>query len=108
MVCNISVMLVKMLVICSCTVLLLFMRMRHFWRNCRLSRKLLVVLGLLINVSWHRMVVMSGNLEMVFYVNWLVIHFVLSFLITLLPVFMLCYLSYTLALWLDILVVRSC
>lgn len=92
----------------SCIVLLQFMKMRLFLLKYRLSRRLLIVIGLRINVSWLKMVVVFGSLEITFCVNWLKIRFVLLFLLLLLQVFKLYFGISIQVLWLDIWAVERC
>ena len=84
------------------------MKIRLSWLSYWLNSKVVPMSGFSVNVSKPRMALMCSNLEMVCYVSWLPICFVQSFLAILRLVSMLCCLNYIPALWLAILVVRSC
>jgi hypothetical protein len=81
--------------------------MKPFWLSCLKSSSVLLVSGLLINVGRLEKVLACFSLEMIFFVSWLVIPFVLLFLSLLLQVSMLYCLNYIPVLWLATLAARN-
>jgi hypothetical protein len=71
------------------------MRMIRFWLNYNRSRNLVILRGFSQSVNWLKMVLLSGNFVMVFYVGLFVIRFVLFFPVLLHLQFMLYFPSYT-------------